>query len=617
MMSCNVRGHRKKMGGDEYSPVHWLLTGLITAGAKVLLSAATLSAVAQELPANSSPPLANQPPSQPVLETGTLLFGSTATPAPFLNTFFGYAGAPATYNGTVFLLPERQLSPTSPAPGVPVPVEGVFPPTVYPVPSNVLLPPLVSGATPIQAGDPRAPEIILKPGLSVSQLYTDNPRLTSNTFSDTAGHLSPSLVVSADTPHLQGELIYGLDYYKYARASDQNSLTQNAVAYGLATIVPGSLYLDGRALISQLSTAGGAGFTVAPGTLPAAGQTQVMITSLTPIVRQSFGDLVDTELRYSYGMANFGSPSLAGSTPAPSTSLSSVQVNHVGLAVAIGRGYGIAASRLTLDATDVGSNSVAQSDQFRGFDDFEYHLSNRFALLTRLGYEDLQYRVAGLRLSGPIVKFGARVDLAPDSVATLLYGRQDGTWSFEGRFRQQVTASTSILGAYLRSVSSTQQQLLNDLNTSRLDEFGTIVNNDTALPGLADPEFSIAQTDIYRYQLARIGITSDVGRNSFRVFGVLDHQGSLLNLTSNDTSRGILLEWFRSITPRLTGAASLGYATHVVGDEKTATADLDLTYQINDAITFFTRYEYLNRKGTLTGSNLQRNLIELGLRGEY
>jgi hypothetical protein len=517
----------------------------------------------------------------------------------------------------VFLLPERQLTPTAPAPGELVPVEGLVPPTAYPVPNNVLLPPVVSGAPPIQTGDPRAPEFILKPSLGVSQLYTDNPRLTSGKFSDSASHFSPSIVVSADTPHLQGELIYGLDYYKYARASEQSSLTQSAVGYGLGTIVPGSVYVDGRALISQLSTAGGAGLTVAPGTLPAAERTQAMIMSLTPIVRQSFGNLVDTELRYSFGMANFGSPSLAGGTLAPASSLSNIQVNHVGVAIAIGRGYGVAGSRVTLDATDVGSSSVARSDQFRGFDDFEYHLSHRFALLARVGYEDQQYGDTRLRIRGPIVKFGARADLAPDSVATLLYGRQDGIWSFEGRFRQQLTASTAILGSYLRSVSSTQQQLLNDLNSSRLDAFGTIVNYDTALPGLADPEFSYAQTDIYRYQLARIGITSDIGRNSFRIFGFLDHRGSLINLTANDTSRGILLEWFRSITPRLTGAANLGYATHVLGNEKTATASLNLTYQINDTFNLFTRYEFLSRQGTLVGSSLQRNLVELGLRGAY
>lgn len=611
MMNGNFRD---LTGHGGYSPVCWMLRGLILAS--IVVSVTNLSAVAQELPINGSP-LANQPPNQPIFETGTLLFGSTAAPPPFLSTLFGYAGAPVTYSGTVFLLPERQLTPTAPAPGEPAPVEGLLPPTAYPVPSNVLLPPLVSGASPIQTGDPRAPEIMVKPSLGISQLYTNNPRLTSSTFSDTASHLSPGIVLSADTPHLQGELIYGLDYYKYARAHEQNSLTQDAVGYGLATIVPGSLYVDGRALISELSTAGGAGFTVAPGTLPVGGQSQVMITSLTPIVRQSFGDLVDTELRYSFGMANFGSPSLTGSTPAPSSSLSDVRVNHVALAIAIGRGYGVAASRVTLDATNVGSTSVAQSDQFRGFDDFEYHLSNRFALLARVGYEDFQYGVAGLRFNGPIVKLGARADLAPDSVATLLYGRQDGIWSFEGRYRQQLTASTAILGAYLRSVSSTQQQLLNDLNSSRLDAFGTIVNYDTALPGLANPEFSYAQTDIYRYQLARMGITSDIGRNSFRIFGFLDHRASLINLTSNDTSRGILLEWFRTITPRLTGAASLGYATHVVGNEKTATAGLDLTYQISDAVTFIARYEFMNCQGTLAGTSLQRNLVELGLRGAF
>jgi hypothetical protein len=607
-------------GGDKWKSISSdLLSALRVAGVAVGLLSITLPAVGQEL-SNNGPPVLNQPPSQPVLETGTLVFGSTTTSPPFpgtLGTFLGYAGAPVTYTGTLFLLPERQLSPTAPAPGELVPVEGLFPPSAYPVPSSVLLPPVVSGAIPVQAGDMRAPEIIIKPSIGISQGYDDNPRFTTTLFSDSVNHFSPSLLVSADTPHLQGLLTYSLDYSKYARASDLDGLTQSAVGYGLATIVPGSLYVDGRAQITEVSTAGGAGFATTPSALSPSERSQVMTTSITPIVRQSFGNLVDADLRYTFGMANFSSPFLSGNSPATSPSLADIRVNQGTLAVAIGRGYGTVASRLTLDVTDIGSTSVAQSDQFRGFNDFEYRLTNRFAFLGRVGYESFQYDTARLRFDGPIVKVGARADLAPNSVATLLYGRQDGTWSFEGRFQQQLTASTAILGSYQRNVSSQQQLVFNNLNSSRLDAFGTIVNYDSALPGGVDPGFAYSQTDIYRYQEVRMGVNSDVGRNSFRVFGFIDHQASLTNLTPNDTSRGILVQWFRSITPRLTGAVGVGYATTVSNNGKTATADLDLGYQISDTVTAFARYDFMSRQGTSAGSNIRRDLVELGLKATY
>jgi uncharacterized protein (PEP-CTERM system associated) len=595
------------------------LGALLIAGITIDLFSISLPAVGQELPDNG-PPVINQPPSQPVLESGTLVFGSTATSPPFpptLGTFLGYAGAPVTYSGSVFLLPERQLSPTAPAPGEPVLVEGLFPPSAYPVPSSVLLPPVVSGAVPIQAGDVRAPEIIIKPSLGISQGYDDNPRLTPGLFSDSVNHFNPGLLVSADTPHLQGLLSYSLDYQKYARASDVDGLTQSAVGYGLATIVPGAVYVDARGQISEISTTGGAGFATNPSILSPSERSQVMTASITPIVRQSFGNLVDTDLRYTFGMANFSNPFISGNTLATSPSLGDIRVNQGTLSVAVGRGYGTAASRLTLDVTDIGSTSVAQSDQFRGFDDLEYRLTNRFALLARVGYESLQYDTAGLRIDGPIVKVGARADLAPNSVATLLYGRQDGIWSFEGRFQQQVTASTFILGSYQRSVSSQQQLVFNNLNSSRLDAFGTIVNYDTALPGGVDPGFVYSQTDIYRYQTVRLGVNSDIGRNSFRIFGFLDHEASLTHLTPNDTSRGILVQWFRSITPRLTGAVGIGYATTVSSNGKTATADFDLGYQINDAVTAFARYDFLSQQRTPAHSNTRRDLVELGLKATY
>jgi len=603
----------------KHSLGRWLRVSLGIPAAVLVVSTPVFPTVAQETPAvGEAPP--TQPLSQPGLMGGSLLYGSTATLPLFPSTFFGFAGAPVTYNGTTFL-PEILVNPKATQPGTVVSVTGIEPPNADPVPSSVLLPRLVPGAMPIQAGDPRAPEIIFRPSIGVSEGFDDNPRSTPSTLADSVSHFSPGFLLSADTPHFQGLLNYQLDYFKYARATDEDQFSQNLIGYGLGTIVPGAVYVDARAAISQLSTAGGAGFTTNPALLPEAQQTQAMVTSLTPIIRQSFGDLVDADLRYNFGMVRFSNPSLLGgpALPAPtSSSLADIDVNRGTLALAIGHGYGVMASRLTLDAANIGSSSVAQSDQFRGFDDLEYHVSNRFALLSRIGYEDLQYDTAHLHFDGPILKIGARVDLAPDSAATALYGRQDGIWSFEGRFRQQITASTALLASYQRRVSSVQDLLLTDFNTSRLDAFGTLINEQSALPtGLGDPEFAYAITDIYRYQTVRAGLTSDVGRNSFRVFGFLDHEASLTGLSSDDTSRGLLLQWFRLITPRLTGGIGVGYATHVVGNEKTLTADVNLTYQVSAFVTAFVRYDLTDSEGNTVGTTFRRNLVELGMRVSY
>src|SRR6266851_1095371 len=531
-----------------------------------------------------------------VSATDSGVFGSTAVPPPFPSTTFGFAGAPATYRGTT------------------------PPPTQLPsLATNILLPPLAAGATPVQAAEVRAPAFLIQPNIGIVEDLSDNV-LNAHAGAKAASLTRPSagLSISADTVHLQALMNTSLEYDKYYPAVVPDRLNVNLTAYGLGTVVPEVFFVDGRAAVSQLSTSGGVGFSN-PALIPRSQQTQVFTTSVTPILRERFGDLVEADLRANLGLVNSGNTLLGSSGgPSPSTSLGNAQQERSTLTVAVGRGYGVAGARFTLDAAKIESQSVAQSTQIRSFGDLQYRFTPVFAAVGRVGFEDLRYPRAGLAFNEPIFQLGGQMTTALGG-AVLRFGRQDGFYGFDGALRFQITPALAVLASHQHSLGSSTESVLTNLNNSSLDPYGTMVDSTTALPlGLANPEFA-ATTDLFRNQQSRVALELDAGRtDSFRLFAFLDHRVSLAGLSSSDTAKGASFSWFRSLTPDLTSTVALGYATRVAGGgTKTATVDLALNYNMTDTLSGAVHYELTDSESHISASSFLTNVFVISLRKSF
>jgi uncharacterized protein (PEP-CTERM system associated) len=395
----------------------------------------------------------------------------------------------------------------------------------------------------------------------------------------------------------------------------------------LVTVVPNQLFIDTRAAITQLSQAGGVGF--APSSvIPQSEQTQAYLASISPILRESFGDWVDTEFRYNYGVNTFSNGSLFGSSTgagSSSSSLSNSTQNEATLSLATGRAISEFASKLTLDAVNVDSASSIKSTQFRAYDDLEYAFNSRVAAIGRIGYDDLRYPLLpAATTTGLIWLVGGRVSPAPGDYLTVRYGLQDGIYGANGMLSYQVTAKTTILASLQNGLSSSQQQLQANLNTSALDSNGTVVNEYSGLPSaLSNPEFGYTSDNIFRTKQALVGIRTTLDRDTFGILVTYNRQVALGPTTAaeatsgTDTSYGANVDWSRSITPLLTSTATLGYARALVGDEKTLTADLRLTYTLGPSLAGIIHYQFINVDASSvaiasTGS-YRRNLIEVGI----
>lgn len=532
--------------------------------------------------------------------------GTTDTLPPFFGSGLGFIGAPASYGGLGLGGLGSRTAGANPGPAVA--------PTRLTM-QNPLLPPLESGAVPIQAGNSLAPAIIVSPSMTVMTGFDDNPRQTSNRVADSVSNFNPALIVSADTPHLQGVLTSSLEYLKYARATDQDLLTASGSAYALATIAPDHLYLDARGSLVQVSPSGNGGFAnpqlnsfVAPQTL--------LTSSISPVWRQSFGDLIETDLRYNYGnVLPIGSLSSASSG-----GLAAIESNQGTLTVAVGKGGGTLSSRAVLSAVDIASQSDAAATEVRGFTDLQYRFNPEFALTARGGYENLRFANAGVATAGPIASLGAYLNLTPTSAIGFRYGRENGTWGFNGAVNQALTPRTLLLLSYQHSLGSQQEQILSNLNASSLDSYGNVVDTETSLPlALANPEIAYNQTGVFRFKRASAALEHEFETDSLRLFAFYEVDSAVSAGTASNTARGAEISWFRTMTPSMRGAVTLGYASET--GNRLLSLGLSLTVNLRTNVDAVFSYQFTD--GMSGGSSatalpsFTRNFLLAGLRTSF
>src|SRR5215469_13400705 len=169
-------------------------------------------------------------------------------------------------------------------------------PTLVSPPTLTLLPPRAS-VVPLQAYDPTAPAVLIRPTASVGETFTDNVNYVHSPREFAAiTQLSPGVSISADTPRLQAVAAGSLTgaFYLPGSNSHLNQVYGNLYANGFGTIYPDLLFVDFQSVITQATTLPGFGFQNLSA-LPSNQQTQQFINSISPYLRKSFDGFVDTE----------------------------------------------------------------------------------------------------------------------------------------------------------------------------------------------------------------------------------------------------------------------------------------------------------------------------------
>lgn len=475
-------------------------------------------------------------------------------------------------------------------------------------PPSLRLFPAHAGVVPLQAYDPNAPAILIQPTASLGEIFTDNVNFVHSPRTFAAiSTLSAGASVSADTPRLQAVVTGQASGNLYLPGSNSslNQIYGNLYGNGFATLLPDILFADFQSLITQSTTLPGFGFQNLS-TLPRNQQTQVFINNISPFVRKSFDGVLDTELRYRFGTANYGGNTAVATAPlvAGLNSLSNSTLNEGTFIAATGEDFQRVLARFTADASDFNTSSASQNTRVSAFNDFEYRFTPTIAALARAGYQNLRYPLSpAATFAGATWLVGGRLGtLGPDQPGyiSLEYGKQQGVYGFTGSAQFNITPTMVLTANLSQGTSSQGQYFQNSLATSTLSPSGAIVDQFSGLPSaFSNPGLGLSNS-VFRQHLFNVGISDAIGPNGYSLYGFYNEQQSLTTAATAPTkSLGVNFVYTRDIRPDLRGYASLGYVNSI--NSPTSTTVLGTSTSTFNTATGSVGVNYLLGR-TLTGS---------------
>jgi hypothetical protein len=332
----------------------------------------------------------------------------------------------------------------------------------------------------------------------------------------------------------------------------------------------------------------------------------VYANTISPYLRQSFGGLVDTELRYRLGSTNFAGNTAITSTTSPVTSnIASGILNEGTFTAASGQDFARGLSRLTVDYSDFNSSSTSRNQQFSAYNDVEYRFLPNISALGRAGYQNLRFPFAPTAtFAGATWLAGGRLGSAADyGFISLEYGRVQGVYGLTGAANYQVTPTITVQANLAQGISTPAQTILASLSSSSLSSNGSIVDQYSGLPtAFYNPGLGLTNS-VYRQHLYNVGANDQIGRNTYSIYAYYINQQTLTPpITAPTDSAGAVFTWTRDIRPDLNGNAGVGYSrtTNVVtinsptpvNNTSTITANVGVNYLFARALTGSVVYSF-------------------------
>jgi hypothetical protein len=468
------------------------------------------------------------------------------------------------------------------------------------------------GVVPLQAYDPNAPAILIRPNVSLGEIFTDNVNYVHSPRKFAAiTQLGGGVSASVDTPRLQAVATGQASEYIYlpSLSSNSNQPSGNLYANAHATIYPDLFYVDAQSLLTPSTTLPGFGFQNLS-TLPRNQQTLQFVNNISPYLIKSFGAVADTELRYTFSSGNYGGNTTVTTSPSNPglNSLASTTLNEGTFIAATGEDFQKAVARFTADAAQINGSSVNQSTQVSAYNDFQYNFTPTIAALGRAGYQNQRYPGSpAATFAGATWLVGGRVGtVGPDQPAyvALQYGKQQGVYGFTGSSQVNITPSMVFSANLVQGVASQGQLFASNLSNSTLTLSGSIVNQSTGLPTtFFSPGLGISN-NVFRQHLFNAGLSDALPPNYYSLYGSYAEQQSLsTNVGVPTKSLGVNFVYTRDVRPDVSGSASIGFVNSVNSPTVvpgTTTVNFNQTTNFNTVTATLGLNYVLGR--TLTGS---------------
>lgn len=485
------------------------------------------------------------------------------------------------------------------------------------------------------------------PKIATQENYTDNVLLApTNRRPDFFTTISPSLSITGQSERLQGTLNYSPTAYLYARTPGLDAVGQNLYANGTATLVPHLFFLDANAYASLLPTTPGVAtgaFTAAPSALganfggigtasfagiPSNQLTQATSFEASPYLVRRFDGFGTGELRYTVtDTSTSGGRTSPLAPPGFALQNTSQLINEGTAAFLTGENFGRFASRILLDTASGTGTGVIQSSQTIGVADSGYAINPRVFALGSIGYEHLRFTgLPPVRIDDVVWGAGAQLRPKPNATLTALYQHRNGVTAPYIAIDYPVTARTTLTLTYLEGLSTTSQDIANDLALSALSAAGQTVDVRTLLPAaIANPILGL-QNGLFRTKQLTGTIMLALERNQFSLTGYRDTNALVAQIApgqglSQQTTGGTA-QWTRTLNPLTKASLGLGYShfsfpAQPQSTENLLTAGVSVTYMLTRSVDSWAGYSLLDRTSPSPQLRILSNVVFVGLSKKF
>ena len=493
-------------------------------------------------------------------------------------------------------------------------------------------------------GNPTEPGWTVVPSLGVEQRWTDHLQGPGETSGSTfITELLPAVLINGQTSRSITTINYATALLYYSNNGDQNRIDQNLNALSQITLVPERLFIDLRGFaITQPVYAG-----YAPGSstaLARQGETETLVFSAHPYLRERFGDLGFAELGATVSRASQdGLPAIrtAGQTFAGTPAQNTISEQEY-LSLSSGPDFGRSSVALSLTAgQNTGTGGVNDSSRSEAKLTLGYAITRQLTALAGLGYDTVHYGgTPAYNQSGPEWSGGLRWTPNPDSSISVSYGREQGLDSAQLDASYAPTARTHVYARYSEGIATGLEQLLNAMNAATLDPLGNPIAASNGAPLQIANSFYGVQNNLAQVTSASLTAMLLENRDSFSAS--LSHQerrqlaATTTSLTGPQDSSGSYasLGWQHDFWPNLHSAlfAQWGTARNSIGSGRTRITEtsnplvfsLRLSYAVSPTLSAYAQYSWSSQsyltESSLAGVlplNQPASLVVLGARKSF
>ncbi|MGH6895945.1 MAG: TIGR03016 family PEP-CTERM system-associated outer membrane protein [Geminicoccaceae bacterium] len=442
----------------------------------------------------------------------------------------------------------------------------------------------------------------LRPWLLIEQEFSDNIDLDPDDDRRSAfvTRVVPGVSFRGDTSRFQGGFDGALRTRYTTDGDDQGfRVDPTLTGEGEVELVPGALFLEGQASISQQVLNNAAAQTVA-------NQDTVQVYRVSPVLRHRFGGFAVGELRYTFGQF------LANSDQASNTTA------HVGQA-SLASGDDFDRLRLALN------NRIAQSIRSEASDiqesdsvlQAEYAVTRWFAPIAAGGHQRFDAGGSRADFDGPAYWGGLRWRPGRRTELTLTYGKRDDRFSPAAELTYRITENSRFVASYAEGLSTAQQRLSTNLSFIGIDrDTNQFIDErmDTPFDPRADP-FNIDDEIVY-IKAARVALGLTRGRHAFGIQGYFGREEDV-DTGEEEEIYQANATWSRRLSRRLTFTLSGGFelTRFPTGrDDDEYLVQPGLRYQLSPETALFADYRHRWQNSNDDNAEYTENRVAVGVR---